>query len=166
MPLPGQLRDALDSEDKLPIQPTKAKKDVEPDSCVFLYWDYRMMPPGDKRKMGYTYGLGRISIQGEGHKLGLTVGGSLRPGREFTVTAYVKDPAKGQKVKLIVPPELSLVEGQSAEQTVDVAPGQDYNQVSWRVRSSANVGEYNVVAESNGARASYLVKITAKGILD
>jgi hypothetical protein len=124
------------------------------------------MRPGEKREMAFTYGLGKISVEGDGQKLGLTAGGSLRPGGEFTVTAYVKNPRKGQKVKLILPAGLTLVEGQNAEQPVDVVAGQDYNQVSWRVRSSSKTGEYNLVAESGPDRASYEVKITAKGIFD
>src|SRR5260370_15647307 len=116
------------------------------------------MSPGEKREMAFTYGLGKISVEGgEGQKLGLTAGGSLRPGGEFTVTAYVKNPRQGQKVKLFLPPDLALVEDQNAEQTMEAVAGQDYSQASWRVRSSKKIAEYNLVAESEGSRASHTV---------
>jgi hypothetical protein len=150
-------------EDKLSIRPKNM--DEAPDSCVFLYWDYRLMRPGERREMGFTYGLGKISIAGDGQHLGLTAGGSFRPGGEFTVTAYVKKPRPHQVVKLILPAELVLAEGQKAEQMVDAVPDQEYSQVSWRVRS-ASQGDHVVDAESENARASVTVRIRARGIFD
>jgi hypothetical protein len=132
------------------------------DSCVFLYWDYRPTAPGEKRHIGFTYGLGKIAVSGAS-QLGLTAGGSFRPGGVFTVTGYVKDPKKGQAVKLELPAGLALLPGQEAEQKV--TEGKDYSQVSWRVRGDA-VGEYTIKATSGDNQASYRVRIKNSGIFD
>ncbi len=127
------------------------------DSCVALYWMPRPLNPGERRDMAFTYGLNRISATGSGSRLGLTAGGSFRVGGEFTLTAYVKNPQAGQKVKLEpLPDGLQLVEGQDTEQVV--TEGGEYGQVSWRIRSS-RVGEYPLEVTLGGAHAGYTVRI-------
>ena len=95
---------------------------------------------------------------------------------DFAVTRRLRDLTLALKTSyktlvmlsptLKLPPELTLVEGQSAEQPVEPVGGQEYNQVSWRVKSS-RVGDFDIVAEtSDGSKASYRVKIKAKGIFD
>src|SRR5262249_9769621 len=99
------------------------KKGTEGDSCVVLYWQYETKMDSKKvRKMGFTYGLGRVTStgsppSGEG-QLGLLAHGSTRPGGVFTVTALLTKPKKGQKVEIKLPEGLELVSGQSREQTV------------------------------------------------
>ena len=137
------------------------------DSCVALYWTEEVMAPATQRAMAFTYGLGRVSSADTGN-LGLTVGGSFRPGEVFTVTAYVKEPQPAQKVKLFLPPELSLEEStegrkQNVEQVVDQAG--DYNQVSWRVRSSTQ-GDYRVEVASGVTRAHQMIRIRKAGLFD
>jgi hypothetical protein len=143
--------------DPEPINKNPEKKD----SCVVLYWAYDDMNPGHVREMAFTYGLNAVS-SGDG-QIGLTVGGSFKPGGEFTVTAYVKDPKPGQKVKLDLPSGLVLLEGESAEK--DIEPGGDYSQVSWRVRADA-IGTFRATVTSGLDRESSSVRITDKGLLD
>jgi hypothetical protein len=137
----------------------------KPDSCVFLFWAYQEMNPGDARKMAFTYGLNTISGVGGGDgKLALTSGGSTRPGGEFTVTAYVKDAEDGQVVRLTLPEGFSFVKGHEAEKKIE--QGNKLVQVSWRVRSGPKEGEYTLEATSGGARASRSLRLRSEGLLD
>jgi hypothetical protein len=142
--------------------PEQDRQPIGEDSCVFLYWAERPMAAGERRDMAFTYGLGTISVSGES-PLGLTAGGSFRPGGVFTVTAYVKGPQEGQKVKLALPDGLSLVAGEEAERPVE--KGGDYSQVSWRVRAD-RLGDYTVRATSGTHEARTRVRIKNSGIFD
>jgi hypothetical protein len=128
------------------------------DSAVALYWNERELQPGERRDMAFTYGLNRIAKSGPaGSRLGLTAGGRFRPGGEFTLTAYIKNPEDGQRVKLEdLPDGLRLLEGQDPEQVV--RKGGEYSQVSWRIRAE-KVGGFQVEATSGAARATYTVRI-------
>jgi hypothetical protein len=134
------------------------------DSCVTLYWAERMMPPGEKRDLAFTYGLNALSSSASGNaNLSLTAGGSFKPGGEFTVTAYVKNADPGQKVRLRLPPGLQLLPDQSEEQVVDKAG--DYAQLSWRVKAG-EVGVYTLEALTNGGVEKYQVAVKAGRLFD
>jgi hypothetical protein len=136
----------------------------EKDSCVTLYWMPRPLQAGERRDMAFTYGLNRIAATGRGSRLGLTAGGSFRVGGEFTLTAYVKNPEAGQRVKLeALPDGLSLIVGQDQEQTVQA--GGEYGQVSWRIRAT-KAGKYTLTATSGAARVEYPVTIRTSGIFE
>jgi hypothetical protein len=132
------------------------------DSCVALYWAYRKMEPGEKRVMEFTYGLGTVSSHGS--KLGLLAHGSTRPGGVFTVTALVKNPQAGQKVKIDLPEGLTLDGDQPAEQAVD-AVDKD-TQLSWRVRVGNKTGGYTISVTSGATREQFTVKIKDKSIFN
>jgi hypothetical protein len=134
--------------------------DERKDSCVALYWAERKMAPREKREMAFTYGLNALS---GGGNLSLTVGGSFKPGGEFTVTAYVKDPEEGQTVKLKLPAGLSLVRGQQAEQTLQRSG--NYTQASWRVQAE-KVGTYTLEVASGRLTERYEVPIRNKSFFD
>jgi hypothetical protein len=137
------------------------------DSCVVLYWEDGPMEPGARRAMAFTYGLGRISSSGDS-KLGITVGGSFQPGRLFTVTAYVKDPVEGQKIKLRLPGGLSLAPADGGEEPAEekvVHQAADYSQVSWRVRADAE-GSHVLEVSSGLERQVYKVQIRKQGLFD
>jgi hypothetical protein len=140
-------------------QPIRRDQTDEGDSCVLLYWAEQPMQPQEKRYMAFTYGLGKISIGAA--DLGLTAGGSFKPGGEFTVTAYVKEPRENQKVTLNVP--AGLVLGKDEERTKTVTHGGEYGQVSWRV-SGEKVGKYSLSAQSGTSSARYQVRIKSSGI--
>jgi hypothetical protein len=145
-------------------------KGEPPDSCVFLYWPYREMAPKEVRYMAFTYGLGKMAAtQPSGGvdktQLALTTGGAFRPGREFTVTSYVKGALEGQKITLELPSGLSLMPGEEAEKAVGPADKKaGYSQVSWKVKAG-DTGEYDVRVKSGGATVKDKVKITIGGVL-
>jgi hypothetical protein len=132
------------------------------DSCVALYWTVQAMNPGERREMAFTYGLNAVSSN-SGGQLGLTTGGSFKPGGEFTVTAYVKNPQDGQKARIALPKRLTLLEGETAEKIVERAG--EYSQVSWRVRAET-VGTFSPIVSSGLVQQTCTVRITEKGILD
>ncbi|HEV3262805.1 MAG TPA: hypothetical protein VG013_38580 [Gemmataceae bacterium] len=141
--------------------PPEEKKD----SCVTLYWPALEMPPSSKRVMAFTYGLGRISsTESQNSELSISAGGDMRPGGVFTVTAYVKNPKRGQKVNLDLPSGLTLEEGKDAEQVLDKVRG-DYTQVSWRVRAGAE-GEHKLTVTSGDLSERYTVRIQKAGLFD
>jgi hypothetical protein len=149
--------------DMTPINQPPERKD----SCVVLYWKDREMSPGEKREMAFTYGLNAISSAGKSGnvnpELGLTVGGSFRKGGEFTLTATIKNPQPGQKVKLDLPAGLELAGGQALEQ--DLKSGSEYTQCSWRI-VSREVGKYILDVTTGAVKESQPVQITNKGIPD
>jgi hypothetical protein len=138
--------------------------DKPKDSCVVLYWAERKMEPKERRDMAFTYGLSAVSaVQSGSTELGLTAGGSFKLGGQFTLTATVKDPHPGQKVTLKLPAGLALVPGQSLEQSL--GGGAPQEPVSWRIHST-EVGDRALEVETNGARATYKVRITTGSIFD
>ncbi len=153
---------------KMEPEESMRSNDKKPDSCVVLYWPYvRMDEHGAPRNMAFTYGLNSISgVSGSGGggdgKIALTSGGSTRPGREFTVTAYVKDPKEGQVVELILPKGFSFAKGHEAKKTVEGGNG-NLAQVSWRVRSGQE-GEHTLEAVSGAARATLTLRIRDEGL--
>ena len=158
---PGNSEVKWDWKPQAMNEPPTEKKD----SCVTLYWHEDEMPPGSKRVLAFTYGLGRISsTESQNSDLSITSGGDMRPNGVFTVTAYVKNPTQGQKVKLELPSGLALEQGQEAEQAVDKVGG-DYTQVSWRVRA-AGEGEYRLTVTSGDRSERYTVRIQKAGLFD
>jgi hypothetical protein len=135
----------------------------KPDSCVVLYWPYESMKARAVRKLAFTYGLGSVSgAGGADGAIALTTGGSTRPGREFTVTAYVKEPKEGQVVRLILPDGFSFAGGHEADKKVEA--GGRLAQVSWRVRSAGRQGAYVIEAASGAARASLTFRTRDEGL--
>src|SRR5262249_4467524 len=136
-------------------------------SCLVLYWAYQDMNDGDSRQMAFTYGLGSISgtggsgTAGDG-KIALTAGGSMRPGKEFTVTASVNGPKNHQEVKVTLAEGVTFAKGQVAEKHVEsIKDGRGL--VSWLVRSDKE-GLFKLEAESGSARATLEVRIRAEGL--
>ncbi len=145
-----------------PVQP------IRDDSCVVLYWDAKELPPQGKRELGFAYGLGHVSSSEGGGKLGLTIGGSFRPGEEFTVTAYVNDPLPRQMVTLELPRGLTRVDGEETQAVPPLPAGavSRNSPVTWKVKA-ARPGRYTLrVKASNGVTQSQAVTITSKGIFD
>ncbi len=103
------IRELVDHREKLKGLP----RDPEPDSAVTLYWDVKPLEPGQRREVGFAYGLGSFSsAEGEG-KLLLTVGGRTVRDGEFTLTALRSAPVAGEKLTLILPGEEQLRVAQS-----------------------------------------------------
>jgi hypothetical protein len=104
------------------------------DSAVILYWPEQALKPGEKREMGFAYGLGTVASEA-GNKIGITLGGSFEPGEAFTVTAYVQNPVNGQTLTLEVPNGLERLEGQQVEKVPPPAQGSNNTSiVTWKVK--------------------------------
>jgi hypothetical protein len=134
------------------------------DSCVVLYWPSQKMEQGEKRVMGFTYGLATVSSSGT--NLGLMAHGSTRPGGTFTVTAYVKGAQAGQKVIIELPEGLTLAEGQAAEQAIAADQAGKDVQVSWRVQVGKQLGEQTITVISGPSREKFTVKIRPQSIFN
>ncbi len=135
------------------------------DSCVVLYWPYQKMEPSEKRVVGFTYGLATVSSSDtSAGRLGLMAHGSTRPGGTFTVTAYVKGAQAGQKVSIELPENLTLAEGQAAEQTIAADQAGKDAQVSWRVQVGKQLGDQTITVISGPSREKFTVKIRNQSI--
>jgi hypothetical protein len=122
----------------LPMALAKSAGNQNGDSAVTIYWDEKELGPKQTRTVGFAYGLGSVtSDQGEG-QLGLTAGGEVVAGKEFTLTAYVKNPAPGTSITLTLPPAVERVSGAEKQTVPEVAPGaaSPFSPVMWRVRAT------------------------------
>jgi hypothetical protein len=133
-----------------------------------MYWNDQPLEPGEKREVGFTYGLGTVASSEGGGRLALTVGGRLVARGEFTLTALVHDPQPGEKLTLILPPGFSLVEGEET-QSVPPLPAESTQRnspVSWRIKAAGD-GSYKLeVKSNNGAKQTQPIRIRTKGVFD
>jgi hypothetical protein len=105
------------------------------DSAVIFYWNEQMLKPGEKRTVGFAYGLGSVASTEPGGKLGLTLGGNFGPGEVFTTTAYVQNPVKGQKLTLELPAGLERAEGEETQMVAPPTQGSNNTSVvTWKVK--------------------------------
>jgi hypothetical protein len=152
---------------EVPVLPMKTLS--PPDSAAVIYWNPKDLPPGGSREVGFAYGLGSVSAAEGGGRLAVTVGGSLTPGGEFSVTAYVNNPTAGQTVTLTVPEGFGLIEG-DAEQRVPPAPlgaASPNVPVTWRVRAPSREGEFTLkVGSSTGAAQTQTIRIKGRRLFD
>jgi hypothetical protein len=135
------------------------------DSCVVIYWDSKDLPPKGQRELGFAYGLGQVSAAEGGGKLGLTVGGALRPGSEFTATAYVNEPRRDQTVTLELSEGLARTVGEATQAVPPLPPGSvsRNSPVTWKVKA-ARAGRYTLrVKSSTGAAQSQKVTVSSTG---
>lgn len=135
--------------------------DPEPmgnDSCVAVYWPEKQVEPKAAMHVALTYGVGRLEISDQ---LALSAPSAVQPNRDFVITAYVYGASKGQKVILALPPEIEVVEGETAR-TVEAAA--ERTQVFWKVRARRE-GSFQIDARSGGARARPMtIQVTTKSI--
>jgi hypothetical protein len=160
---------------EVPVLPIKAIHSLypddnhPPDSAVAIYWNERELRPGEKREVGFAYGLGSVSSGEGGGKLALTVGGSFTPGGEFTVTAYVQNPVRGQTVTLGVPDGFTVL-GDEKQSVPPLEPGASSRNspVTWKVKAGRQTGAYTLtVRSSTGATQTQTLKIKSRpGFLD
>jgi hypothetical protein len=150
---------------QVPVLSIKTLKD----SAVTIYWNPREMPAGGKREVGFAYGLGTVAGAEGGGKLAITLGGSFAPRGEFSVTAYVQDPAPGQTVTLTLPDGFQLLEGekQQAVPPLPAAATSRNSPVSWKVKAPAREGKYSLrVHSNNGVSQSQPVTIHSSRLFD
>jgi hypothetical protein len=124
------------------------------DSAVVVYWEEKKLPAGEKREVGFSYGLGSLSITTNG-RLGINVGGSLVKDSDMTVVALVSSPKSGEQLTLKLPAGLKLIEGE-AKQTVPPVPAgaaAQQSPVTWRIRAErAGIFTIEVHSSSGGTQ--------------
>jgi hypothetical protein len=131
--------------------------ETDGDSAVTLYWDAKEIPPKQTRMVGFAYGLGNVTgDKGEG-QLGITSGGELVAGKDFTLTAYVKNPAPGTTITLALPKTIELTAGKETESVPPIPPGASspYSLVTWKVKAVKGGVFPLKVSLSTGAKLQY-----------
>jgi hypothetical protein len=131
----------------IPLRPFNGPP--EPDSAVVMYWNEQALKTGGKREVGFSYGLGGLSVSTNKH-LGISVGGSFTPGGSMTVVALVNEPTKGETLELKLPPGLKLL-SESAKQAVPVVPeGAQAQQspVTWHIQAERE-GTFTIEVQSS-----------------
>jgi hypothetical protein len=150
---------------EVPIKPIKEGRF---DSAIVLYWQERELRPGEKRELGFAYGLGSISSTERTGHLALTVDGQFDVGQLFTATAYVNNPSKGESLTLILPKGLERSGGADKEPVPPLAAqAKEGNSiVSWKIKALAP-GQFTIkVVSSVGLEATKSVTILAAPIID
>ncbi|MCS7168664.1 MAG: hypothetical protein RMI91_13995 [Gemmatales bacterium] len=149
------------------FHPMNDKRLGQGDSAVFIYWAEKEVAPGQKREMGFAYGLGHLaaaSVAGGKTQLALTVSGALRRRSIFTVTAYVANPERAQQIALLLPQGFRIVQGE-ATRSVPVVPGR-YVPVSWRVQAPDQLGEFEIAVQLGTLKQSQKIRLADKSFLD
>jgi hypothetical protein len=124
------------------------------DSSVILYWQPAELKPKQTRDLGFTYGLGSVSINrssggGAAAKLGVTVGGSFYAGGELSVVALISDP-NTREVSIEVPTGLTLLDAKTQKQQVPKHVDGRPSPVTWRLRA-AQSGTFTINVSTEGA---------------
>jgi hypothetical protein len=132
------------------------------DSAIGYFWDPKDIPPGRKRSLAYAYGEGiATNPEGEG-VVAVALGGSFEPGKLFTVSAYVQDPAPGQHLALELPAGVERVEGKQRQPV----PELDENgnaMVLWKARV-LRPGRFPIrVQSSTGVTQTKVVTVSRPG---
>jgi hypothetical protein len=133
------------------------------DSAMAVFWEPREIKPGGKREFAYGYGQGIVpSPENEG-RFAVALGGSFEPGKRFSVTAYVTDPAQGQSLTLELPEGMALVEGKAC-QPVPEAPGETpFSVVLWRAQV-LRTGQLTLrIRSSTGVTQTKNITVTPAG---
>jgi hypothetical protein len=143
-------------------------KTADPDSAVAIYWGERELAPGERRLVGFAYGLGTVSNDESGGRLLLTVGGRLVKNGEFTLTALVANPTRDEHLTLDLPSGFTLVSG-TMEQPVPAVPAgaaRATSPVTWRIRAGGD-GRYELhVRSSQGTTQRQPIRIRTRGVFD
>lgn len=153
---------------EVPVLPIKTLRTA--DSAVALYWLEKELKPGEKREVGFAYGLGNVS-RGDGDSAGrllLSVGGRFIPNGEFTLTALVSNPQRNETLTLTLPEGVKLVAG-SEKQDVPPVPAnatRKASPVTWKLKAERNGNYILTVKSSAGAAAEQPVRIKSTSIFD
>jgi hypothetical protein len=129
------------------------------DSAMAVFWEPKEIKGGAKRHIAYGYGKGIVpNLEGEG-QVAVKLGGSFEPGKLFTVSAFVQDPAQGQTLALDLPSGMELMEGKE-RQPVPAYNEDGSSMVMWKGRV-LNTGQFNVrVRSSTGITQTKIITIS------
>lgn len=128
------------------------------DSALGVFWEPKEIKPGGKREFGYGYGQGIVlPVEGEG-QYEMQLGGSFAPGKLFTITALVADPAPGQSLTLQLPEGIDVVEGRTT-QPVPQTTDQANSAVMWKARVT-RTGTFPLqIRSSNGMTQTKILTV-------
>jgi hypothetical protein len=100
------------------------------DTAIGMYYSPKPLSPSAVRRISFTYGLGMLSsLRTRNPALALTAEGPFQSGGKFWVVSFVQEPRAGQRVRLELPPGLSL--DPDHQPAKPVPTGTEYAQVSW-----------------------------------
>jgi hypothetical protein len=138
------------------------------DSAVVIYWKDKPLAPGERRDVGFKYGLG--SLTSKDGKLALQVSNLLVRNRELTLTALVHHPADGETVTLHLPANKGFeLVGNRADQLVPKVPAgsaQPISPVTWRIKAGKAGSFVLVVRSSTGVTQELRIRINRSVPLD
>jgi hypothetical protein len=144
--------------------PLLSMKAIDPnDSAVVMYWPEQPLKPGDKRQVGFEYGLWNLASQGS--QLATTVDGAFRPGGELTVVAYVNKAGRedqDETVTLEVPEgEGFKIQGDATQTVRRLARDatSSTRPVTWRVEAGSTGKHTLTVTTSAGFTQTVPVEI-------
>jgi hypothetical protein len=131
------------------------------DSAISFYWPTKEIKAGGKRELAYAYGEGvAVPAESEG-RFQVALGGSFEPGKVFTISAVVADPALGQTLALELPKTMQRLEGKEVQPIGPLAEGLEYGTVLWRARV-LQPGDHTIrIRSSTGVTQTKIVSITA-----
>jgi hypothetical protein len=132
------------------------------DSAMGVFWEPKEIKPGGKRSIAYAYGQGIAPVaEGEG-QITINLSGSFEPGKLFTISAMVQDPAPGQSLALELPAGMELMEGKE-RQPVPAHNDDGNSMVLWKARV-LDMGQFTVrVRSSTGVTQAKIVTISRPG---
>jgi hypothetical protein len=129
------------------------------DSACCILWNAKEVKPGEKRTMVYAYGGGFATDPENDGKVSLSLGGSFEPGKLFTISAMVEDPAANQALTVELPAGMELVEGRTIQPVPAPPGGGASSMVLWKARVQ-RTGDFELkVHSSNGVTHSKHVSI-------
>ncbi len=103
------------------------------DSACALFWEKKMLQPGQKREMVWAYGGGLATNPDNDGKVTVALGGNFEPGKVFTVSALVEDPTMSQTLAIEMPPGMDRIDGAEIQPVPDPSGG-GYSLVLWKGR--------------------------------
>ena len=149
----------------MPVLPLKSL-DLN-DSAITIYWKTQPLKPGEKRDVGFEYGLWNLASQG--NQLAATIDGVFRPDGELTVIAYVNRSAnenEDETVTLTLPEGFKLLEG-TETQTVPKLPmgvRSGNSPVTWKVQAGPT-GKHELTVKTGSGHVQKLQVEIKKSIL-
>jgi hypothetical protein len=130
------------------------------DSGLGIFWETKEIKAGGKRDLAYVYGEGiAVASESEG-RFQTSLGGSFEPGKTFTVSALVADPAQGQTLSLELPAGMQRVEGKEVQPVAPLSLDNEYSTVLWKCRVM-NPGAHTIrIRSSTGVTQTKIVTIS------
>jgi hypothetical protein len=165
---PAQMQNTRWEVPVLPMALARSAENPGGDSAVTMYWDEKEVAPGKSRKIGFAYGLGSVTGDSGAGQLGITAGGEMVVGKEFTLTCYVKNPAPGTTVTLTLPRGLTLAAGREREDVPPLPPGASspYSPITWRVKANASGVQRVKVTLNTGASSEHRLLVKQARVLE